>query len=295
MTARWDDIEILRAVDRMQQERYGGGRITAMNGMHLMDEINGSRVLEEQRWRGFVQELHVARDQGLLTFKTDRSPRPNLADADPYYYLQTLSDFGLTVAGHDRARGRIVVQPPPDPADDDGRQLSSLILRRVAADISRQYDPSEAAEFLREEGIPPAELPLPEETADRDAYLILAALWRWGSEGRRLTRRFIGRWLSDLLPTGPDAELRAALLDQLARQGWRVREADAVLVSDDQAHSLPAAPAFLRSSRLHPLIEARARPQLLIGEREQAVFTSMRAIEIRVRDLAGLGNDCGLT
>jgi uncharacterized protein (TIGR02391 family) len=48
---------------------------------------------------------------------------------------------------------------------------------------------------------------------------------------------------------------------------------------------------FLRISRLHPLIEAEARPQFLIGQREQAVVASMRAVEVRVRRLAGLGND----
>jgi hypothetical protein len=45
MPARWDNIEILRAIDRIQQ-RYGGGRVATGNGMYLMDEINGSRVLE---------------------------------------------------------------------------------------------------------------------------------------------------------------------------------------------------------------------------------------------------------
>ncbi len=36
MTARWDNIEILRAIDRIQQERYAGGVIRASNGMYLM-------------------------------------------------------------------------------------------------------------------------------------------------------------------------------------------------------------------------------------------------------------------
>jgi len=33
---------------------------------------------------------------------------------------------------------------------------------------------------------------------------------------------------------------------------------------------------------LHPLIEAKARPQFLIGEFEQGVFAAMRSVEIRV-------------
>lgn len=42
---------------------------------------------------------------------------------------------------------------------------------------------------------------------------------------------------------------------------------------------------------VHRLIEAKARPQFLIGEYEQGVFASMKAVEIRVRKLAGFGND----
>ena len=41
---------------------------------------------------------------------------------------------------------------------------------------------------------------------------------------------------------------------------------------------------------LHPAIESRARRQFLLGEHEQAVFVSMKAVEVRVRALSGLGN-----
>ncbi len=42
---------------------------------------------------------------------------------------------------------------------------------------------------------------------------------------------------------------------------------------------------------LHPLIEQRVRRQFLLGEYEQAVFVAMKAVEVRVRALAGLGDD----
>jgi uncharacterized protein (TIGR02391 family) len=42
---------------------------------------------------------------------------------------------------------------------------------------------------------------------------------------------------------------------------------------------------------LHLAIERRARPQFLIGEYEQGVFAAMKAVEVRVRKLAGFGND----
>ena len=106
-----------------------------------------------------------------------------------------------------------------------------------------------------------------------------------------MTRRFIGRWLDDQLLSGPDAELRARLIEQLARQGWRVRETDSALVIAEPVRGIPVSAPFLRASRLHPLIEAEARPQFLINKPEQGVFASMKAVEVRVRMLAGYGEE----
>lgn len=287
MVDRWDNIEILQGIDRRQQETYRGGPMRGVNGLYLMEQITGVMVHEPQLVRGFVQELHIARDLGLLSFNVQADPRPNLADADPNWYLQTISDFALTVEGQDRARGRMVVQPLPDPAEDDGRKISNLILKEVAAAITEQYAPDKVADFLAEEGIPPQELTLPDGIAPGDAHEILADLWRWGSEGRRI----IGRWLDDRLLSGPDAELRARLIEQLARQGWRVRETDSVLVICEPVRGVPVSAPFLRVSRLHPLIEAEARPQFLINKPGQGVFASMKAVEVRVRKLAGFGDE----
>lgn len=53
--------------------------------------------------------------------------------------------------------------------------------------------------------------------------------------------------------------------------------------------------AFYATERLqrdlHPAIEAKARPQFLIGEYEQGVFVALKAIEVRVRELCGLGHE----
>ncbi len=53
--------------------------------------------------------------------------------------------------------------------------------------------------------------------------------------------------------------------------------------------------AFYATERLqrglHPAIERKARPQFLMGEYEQGVFVSMKAVEVRVRTLAGFGNE----
>jgi uncharacterized protein (TIGR02391 family) len=102
-------------------------------------------------------------------------------------------------------------------------------------------------------------------------------------------RRFIGRWLDDRLLTAPDVELRATLIEQLARRGWRVRADDSCLVIADPVRGVPIGASFLRASRLHPVIESEARDQFLINKPDQGVFASMKAVEIRVRKLAGLG------
>lgn len=38
-------------------------------GLNLMEQITGSMVHDQRVMRGFVQELHIACDRGLLTFK----------------------------------------------------------------------------------------------------------------------------------------------------------------------------------------------------------------------------------
>jgi uncharacterized protein (TIGR02391 family) len=42
---------------------------------------------------------------------------------------------------------------------------------------------------------------------------------------------------------------------------------------------------------LHPLLQQRVRRQFLLGEYEQAIFVAMKAVEIRVRELGGFGDD----
>ncbi|MHB1511025.1 MAG: TIGR02391 family protein [Acidimicrobiales bacterium] len=42
---------------------------------------------------------------------------------------------------------------------------------------------------------------------------------------------------------------------------------------------------------LHPSIEQRSCRQFLLGEYEQAVFVAMKAVEVRVRRLAGFGDE----
>ena len=280
-----DNFQILKAIDERQQR--ADGRPLFISAHQLFWEITGAYPTNEQA-AGFLQELNIANVAGLLTWRVrNQTAHPQ----DTNYYLQRIEELALTVAGQDRARNQMVVLPPPDPDEDDGHQLSDLILRQVAEAITEEYAPDERVTFLGEQGIPPDWLGLPEETAEGDVHVALAATWRAGSDGRRLVRNFAGRWVDDQLITGPNAELRATLIEQLARQGWKVRLADSVLVAAEPVRGVPVSAGFLRASRLHPLIEAEARPQFLINKPDQGVLASMKAVEIRVRKLAAFGDE----
>lgn len=70
----------------------------------------------------------------------------------------------------------------------------------------------------------------------------------------------------------------------------------AIFVTRTGERALAEGLIFQRASErlqggLHPAIEAVARPQFLIGEYEQGVFVAMKAVEVRVRSLAGFGDD----
>jgi uncharacterized protein (TIGR02391 family) len=280
--AYFDNVQILKAIDDRQQQ--AGGRPLWMSAHQLLNEISGTFAADPQLMPGFLQELFIAQAAGQLTWRLmDQNARP----LDANYYLQQIQNLALTTAGQDRARNRMVLLPPPDPDEDDGHDLSDLILRRVADAITGEYAPDQVVTFLKEQGIPPDWLALPDGTAEGDAHPVLAAVWREGSMGRRLLRSFVGRWLDGMLITGPDGDLRATLVEQLARQGWQIRPEDSVLVAAEPVRGIPVSAPFLREARLHPLIEAEARPQFMIRKLDQAVFTSLKAVEIRVRALGG--------
>jgi uncharacterized protein (TIGR02391 family) len=290
---RWDDIEILRRIDG-HQTQHGGGELWSLNGMQLMEEIAGRAVPAEPFHRGFVQELHNLRDGGYLRFTIDSmaSGQPPEPNANPYFYLQQVRRFALTTAGQDRARGRVVVQPAPDPTEDDGRAISRLVCKQVAASIESEYRPDQIPLFLEESGIPVDRIPLPEGAPRDDVNVILEALDLWGSEGRRIMRGFLGRWLDDRLHTGPDDEVRVTIVEQLARQGWFIQ--DGWLVIGEPAAGQRVTSPVLREARLaalHPQVMATAAPYIRSGLYAAAVFESMKAVVNRVKSMTGLDRD----
>ena len=58
MRTRWDDVEILRAIDALQAQ-LGGGPVSA-SGREVMNEIAGSWVTDPALISGFAHELDLA-------------------------------------------------------------------------------------------------------------------------------------------------------------------------------------------------------------------------------------------
>jgi len=300
MTIHWDNITILQAVDR-HQERFGGGETWGVDGRQLMEEVAGRQVTEDQLSRGFIQELEIAAAEGYLTFSVEifgGNPEQTRRSY-PYQYLQQVHNFALTIKGQDRARGIRVMQPLPNPDEDDGRLIPALVLQQVAHAVAEEYTPQQILVFLDEEaGIPLNHLPLPEETpdvrGDPGGFVsgVLIGLDQWGSEGRRLLRGFIGTWLDDRFISGPTDELRNELVEKLARRGWYV--VDGNLVIGDPAKGRRTRSPILRDARLavmHSEILAVAEHLFKDGHRAAAVFEAAKAVNNRVKKMTSLSGD----
>ena len=300
MPIRWDNITILQAVDR-HQERFGGGEVWGVDGRQLMEEVAGRQVTEDQLSRGFIQELEIAAAEGYLTFAVEiygGNPEQTRRSY-PYQYLQQVRNFALTAKGQDRARGIKVIQPLPNPDEDDGRPIPALVLQQIAYAVAEEYTPQQILVFLNEEAdIPLDRLPLPEETPDvrgdpgNFVCGVLIGLDQWGSEGRRILRGFIGSWLDDRFISGPTDELRNDLVEKLARRGWYV--VDGNLVIGDPVKGKRVRSPILRDARLaalHPDVLAVSEQLFRDRHRAAAVFEAAKALNNRVKKMSGLSGD----
>lgn len=295
MPFRWDNISILQAVDR-HQARFGGGEVTGVNGRELMDDVAGSQVTDDGLVGGFVRELEIAQGAGYLAFAVDdlMGTAAGVRRSYPYQYLQLIRNFALTVVGQDRARGIVVIQPLPDPAEDDGRPISRLILQQIVDAIAEEFTPEQIPDFLADGGL---DVTVSSATGDASlppdlVYDILLDLEGGGGDDRRILRSFIGGWLDDRLISGPTDELRTKLLDQLARRGWYVQ--DSRLVSGEPTRGQRVNSPILQDARLaalHPTVQHAAGRLFRDGHQAAAVFETAKAVTNRVKRLSGLSSD----
>jgi uncharacterized protein (TIGR02391 family) len=288
----FDDVQILRSIDEYEQTATAN----IYNGFVLLQAIATGRVLENPNdYQAFAWELLIAREAGLLTFEelVGAGYQPLNPKLDAHQWLQRISDIHLTIAGRDRARGQVFVQPPPDPDEDDGRPIAYLDLADVAREIGHRYSVDQLRHFLTDSTIPPSYLPEITDSDDGWEYVaaVLHEMERGGAAARRVLREFLGAWLSGRLHSRPTDESRQEALRHLNQQGWQVR--DGRLVVDEPTDGGPEALApgsrEERIARLHPLIRDIATEYS--DRLEVAVQEAFKALIREVRSRSGLGSD----
>jgi hypothetical protein len=125
---RCDDLQLLRLIDDCEsQEQHG----PLLNGRNLMEAAGAGRPIDwNQDDRTFARELILAHRAGY--FGSKDLPVSGVGQlhpfADPNRWLQHINDIRLTLDGRDRARGREIQRPLPDPDDDDNRLISGMTL-----------------------------------------------------------------------------------------------------------------------------------------------------------------------
>jgi uncharacterized protein (TIGR02391 family) len=286
MARRWDDLDLLRTIDRIESESPAEMR----DGRTLMEAVAGGPVTDERDYRAFIHELHLARDGGCLTFRIIQTVgvAPPDPDGEPNLYLQQIDRFALTLAGRDRAQGRVIAVPLPEPDEDDGRPIALMTIEEIARAVGNAYSGEQLPRFLEDSGVPAKFIPPFEGTKWRYVADVLGALLNGGSESRRRLRELIGAWLDNRLHSGATPDQQARLVRDLARQGWHLQRGR--LVVGEQVVASPIAATLASEAnlaRLHPGVLEAAEPLYRDGHRAAAVFEAYKAVESRVRALSG--------
>jgi uncharacterized protein (TIGR02391 family) len=288
----WDDLQLLQTIDLAEGSELGA----LTNGQTLMQRVANGQPLDHSRdFVPFVWELLVANDAGYVTwdnrgvYRQDVDPRSNANS-----WLQEIRDIRLTLAGRDRARGRVVIKPLPDPDEDDDRLIAGMTLEEVARAIGDSFTASQLARFLRDSGIPEDCL-TDVGGEDNWAYVlaIFESLHDGGSDARRVLRRFLGHWLENRLHTGPRADVQRRITAQLARQGWYVT-AGCLAIGEPQIGDIPLASPAGRQARvaaLHPEVRLAADRLVEGNHMGAAILEAFKAVNNRVKAVTGLDAD----
>lgn len=292
---RWDDLQLLRLIDEAEAREQLG---SLMTGYTFMQAASGERPIDWDRdGKAFARELLIARDAGYL--KWIEMSRLGAAQADPLMesqrWLQEISEIRLTLAGRDRARGRVIQRPLSDPEEDDDRPITGMTLEEIAREIGDTYSGSQLPRFLRDSGIPQHFIP-PEVEGSKWAYVlnILEALHDGGSAARRTLREFIGSWLQGRHHTAPPPEIRERIVSLLGAQGWRVGDQQRLVVGERTGEIVGTSTPLGQDARvaaLHPEIRLVVDRYLKSGHPAVAIFEAFKAINQRVRTITGLELD----
>ena len=231
----------------------------------------------------------ASRDPGTsanfrYTTSTDMTP---LLDAN--VWLQQIRDIRLTLDGRDRARGRVVLRPLPDPAEDDDRPITGMTLEEIARAIGDTYTTGQLPRYLRESGVPDDRVP-EAVSGNKWEYVfsVLTELHDGGSGARRTLREFIGGWLEGRHHAPPENRVRRRIVALLGQQGWQVRDGRLGIGERvvDAAGLVTPVGADARIASLHRDVHEVAHRYLESGHPEVAVFEAVKAINNRVKRMA---------
>jgi hypothetical protein len=278
MATHWDDLELLRLIDHHETNEIA----VLGSGYSLIQAMAKEQTID---WRHdaktFVRELLLAKDAGYVEWTDLLEPehvRQTHATNEADQWLQQISNIRLTLAGRDRARGRVVLQPPPDPDEDDGRQITSLTLEYVAKSITRQLDQFQVAQLTLEGGISGQHhFPEHEGSFTDRLSLYLFTLLQGASGHRRELRHFVGAWLDDRLYVGPSDDERERTESLLQRQGWFVKDGRLVVGEPVRKRRDTSTPAP-KLDGLHQTIWTAAAPRWSSGDRHGAVLAAAKAV-----------------
>lgn len=288
---RWDDLQLLHWTDELEQTNTYIG-----NGSDLLQQLaQRAGVPWHEDMESFAVELMLAYEAGYLTW-TDRSSQyvgRSSPTTDPSQWLRTVTNIKLTLAGRDRARGRVIQTELPDPDEDDGRIITGLTLEEIARSIGDTYTAAQLPRYLRESDIPAEALP-PSVTGDKWQYVfhVFSALHEGGSATRRSLRKFIGGWLDGRYHAPPTPEVRKRIVALLGQQGWHVR--DGRLVIGERLHAEPGTVTPLgRDARVAALhADIRQVTERFVEEHlDVAIFEAFKAVNNRVKGMTGLDLD----
>lgn len=291
---RWDDLHLLRQIDEFEANEQLGSLAT---GYALMQAASEGRSIDWERdGKSFAQELLIARDAGYLEWIETTSlgaPRPDPV-MEVQRWLQEVRDIRLTLNGRDRARGRVIQRPLPDPDEDDERPITGMTLEEIARSIGDTYSGSQLPRYLSDAGISAEFIP-PEVSGSKWTYVlgVLEALHDGGSAARRELREFIGGWLEGKHHMPPRPEVRKRIIVVLRAQGWHVREGRLVIGEriSEAVGGLTPLGTDVRVAALHADIRGVADRYLDSGHPEVAIFEAFKAINSRVKAMTGLDLD----
>lgn len=290
----WDDLQLLKIIDELETSEQLSD---LANGYYLMQRAaNGKTIDWNQDATSFARELLLIASAGYLTW-TDRSGL-NASRTDPLansqYWLQEIWELRLTPSGRDRARGRVIQRPLPDPDEDDERPIAGMTLEEIARAIGDTYSGAQLPRYLHDSGVPDEYIPA-EVTGSKWEYVldVFEGLHNGGSAARRTLREFLGGWIDGRHHVAPQPEVRSHVLGTLGNQGWHVL--DGRLVIGERVFALASPTYPLSSDRriadLHVEVRQVADRYLESGHHEVAIFEAFKAVIKRVRAMTKLDLD----